>query len=613
MAGGNYNHDVLLYNNRDVLLYNSFRRSLSLMAVLALGPVLHAQAANPQQVPASPPPARQESSAANAAQPVTTAAQPVSGRLVLVLPFDNHSGSTGLDWVGESFPSILNQRLASAGFLPISRDDRMYALDHLGLPLDFKPSRATTLRLAQTLDADFVVIGSYTTRDGRMQAQAQLMDVRALKMSPPLQDSTQIERLLDLENAVAWKLTRQADPGYSVAEATFLAASNGLKLGAFENYIRGQVETDPVERLRHLKQAVQLQPGYAAAELALGKTYFAQEQYDEAATTLAKLPPTEPLALEGGFYLGLSYLYTGKYAKAEDAFAFVATRLPLPEVVNNQGVAASRQGKDAVALFTRAEVADPLNSDYHYNLAVALRHRGDLPAARREVEQSLKLKPNDSESAELKLLLQHGATAPGTQQQTAVASTSKPQSPQSPAGPVQAATAVKPTAAATKPADNTIEPLERISRTYSEASFRQAAFEIDQMRALRMSSLPAATQATQLAQLGQDSLAQGLLLEAERQFQSALSADANSAIAHAGLAQVREQSGNTNDARKEAQTSLQLKQNVAAYLVLARLDLQANNLVASAQDVGNALRVEPRNTAAAGMRQALAARGQQLP
>ena len=72
-------------------------------------------------------------------------------------------------------------------------------------------------------------------------------------------------------------------------------------------------------------------------------------------------------------------------------------------------------------------------------------------------------------------------------------------------------------------------------------------------------------------------LAQGLIPEAEQEFHSALTADPNNAAAHAGLAQVRERSGTADDARAEAQTSLKLAPNVDAYLVLARLDLKADN------------------------------------
>jgi hypothetical protein len=52
---------------------------------------------------------------------------------------------------------------------------------------------------------------------------------------------------------------------------------------------------------------------------------------------------------------------------------------------------------------------------------------------------------------------------------------------------------------------------------------------------------------------------------------------------------------------------------VEAYLVLARLDLHDNNTAASATNVSNALKLEPTNAAAQGMKQALATRGQSLP
>lgn len=498
---------------------------------------------------------------------------------MLVLPFDNRSGQANLAWIGDSFPDTLNQRLTSAGFLTISREDRQYALDHLGLPIDFKPSRATTIRIAQTLDANFVIVGSYTVNSSRIAVQAQVLDVNGLRLSQPLADSSELTRLFDVENAIAWKVARQIDPHFNVAEQTFLAVSGGVRLSAFENYIRGTDATSSQERIHRLQMAVQDTPDYPAALLALGKAQFAQRDYDQAAATLARIAPTDRRALEANFYIGLARFNSAKYAEAESAFAFVAARLPLPEVVNNQAVASSRQGRDAVALFQRASTADPNDADYHYNLAVALLRRGDFAGAQREVDQTLKLHPTDSEAVDLKSSIGAGKHIPPT----------------------------------SKAGASDFAPLERIRRNYSEASFRQAAFQLDQMRAARMATLAPAERAAQYTQLGHDYLAQGLIPEAEQEFQAALTADASSADAHAGLAQVREHSGNATDARAEAQASLNLHPNVAAYLVLARLDLQANQTAASASNVSKALQLEPKDTAAQGMRQALQARGQNLP
>ncbi|WP_433983684.1 tetratricopeptide repeat protein [Tunturiibacter empetritectus] len=222
------------------------------------------------------------------------------GRVVLVLPFDNRSGQAALAWVGDSFPDTLNQRLTSAGFLTITREDRQYALDHLGLPIDFRPSRATTIRIAQNLDADFVIVGSFNVINGRIAVQAQVLEVKNLRLSAPLQDSSELNRLFDVENAIAWKVARQIDPHFNVAQQTFLAASGGVQLSAFENYIRGTDAPTSQERVKRLQAAIAANPNYPAALLALGKAQYAEREYDQAAATFAKIPrPTGALSKQG--------------------------------------------------------------------------------------------------------------------------------------------------------------------------------------------------------------------------------------------------------------------------------------------------------------------------
>ena len=516
-------------------------------------------------------------------------AVPSGGRVVLVLPFDNRTGDPTLNWVGESFPETLNKRLDSAGFLTISHDDRAFAYDHLGLPTEFQPSRATAIRIAQQLDANFVVIGSYSlapstattasTANRRLAVEARALSLDSLTLSAPVQDSAELNRLFDVENAIAWKSARLLDPHFSVAEATFLAAPGAVPLPAFEDYIRGTDAAAPAERLERLRNAVALVPTYSAALLALGKEQYAQRDYAAAAMTLARVPTSDRLALEASFYLGLARFNTASYAAAADAFDFVANRLPLPEVVNNQGVARSRQGKDGTAFYQRAIAADPSDEDYHYNLAVTLFRRGDTAFALTECDAALKLKPADSEA--LALRRQLASAAPGTKLAAIV--------------------------------DPAFTPVERIRRNYSETGFRQATFQLDQLRSARLATLPAAERAAQYTQLGRDYLAQGLLAEAEAQFQSALAANPSAADAHAGLAQIRDASGDATQARNQANLSNQLKPNAAAWMVLARLDLAARDFPACANDVAHAQQLEPSNTAAAAMRAALQQHGQAVP
>ncbi|HEY4354702.1 MAG TPA: tetratricopeptide repeat protein [Acidobacteriaceae bacterium] len=516
---------------------------------------------------------------AGSAPAVIAQAQSTGGRVVLVLPFENRSGNTSLNWIGDSFPDTLNKRLNSAGFLTISHDDRVYALQHLGLPADFRPSRATTIRIAQQLDANYVIIGNFTTNNDKLAIQARVLSVDELHLTPPVEDSAELTRLFDAENAIAWKVARAIDPHFNVAEATFLAAPGAVPLSAFEDYIRGIDAPSQDERIQRLKAAIAINPNYPAALLALGKEQYAARDFAAAAATLAKVPADDRVALEASFYLGLSRFNSADYAGAENAFGFVATRLPLSEVLNNQAVALSRQGKDAVAFFQRVTSSDPNDEDYHYNLAVSLFRRGDTVEALHEADAALKLKPNDNEAGSLRA---HLSLVPlGTR--------------------------------LTDPVVGNFSPQERIRRTYSETGFRQAAFQLNQMRAAQLAVLPAAQQAAQYNQLASENLAQGLMLEAEGHFQSALAADPRNAVAHAGLARVREASGDRTNARNEAMASLQLQPNVAALLVLARLDLAENSLSAAANDVSRALTIEPTNSAALALRQNLQQRGQQVP
>ncbi len=499
-----------------------------------------------------------------------------------MLPFENHSSQPNLDWIGEAAADVLNRRMGAAGFLSISRGDRLYALDRLGLPQSFQPSRATTIRIAQTLDADSVILGSYTVTSDRLSATAQILDVKALKLSAPIQQEADLKNLLDVLNSLSWRLARQLDPSYSVAEQTFLAADAPLRVDAFENYIRGTIAEAPAERVIHLKEAVRLDPTFTPAWFALGMAYFANQDYDEAAATFGRLSKDDPRALEADFYRGLAFFYTANYLKAEDAFAFVSMRLPLPEVVNNQAVAASRRGHDGVPLFQQAVTADPKDPDYHFNLAVALRRRNDVQGAIREIDQELKLRPQDTEAQTFANTLKD----PGSVK-------------------------VNPDRGKAIP-DDTL-PLERIKRSYNETGFRQAAFEMEQVESMRLASLPAAERAAALVKEGDQFMSGGLTLEAERQFQSALQSNPSSALAHAGLAQVREHSGDAEAARQEAQKSLALSPNVPAHLVLARLDLASNQLGAAATEVSQALKLDPANASARGVKQALESRGQQVP
>ncbi len=478
------------------------------------------------------------------------------GRILLVLPFDNNTGQPSLEWIREGAAELLNSRLTSAGFAPLSRADRLYALDHLGLPQGFQPSRASSLKLAQTLDAESIIVGSYRTNGDTIETEARIVNVPELHMGALVTASGPLHDLIAVFDALAWTLTKELDPEFSVAEDTFVASGANLNLEAFEQYTRGITEPDQAERLRHLDQAVKLSPDFSAAWMALAREDYSGQQYDQAAAAFARVKGNDADTLEAGFYRGLALMFSGEYAQAETAFAAVARVLPLAPVLSNEGVAISRQGHDGTALFRQAEAADPNSPDYHFNLAVSLKRQGEAAEAQTQLAEYLKMRPNDSDAVAMQAAWKQPSSA------------------------------------------SSADPLERIERGFDAVAFRQAAVMLDQIEATRLAALTRGQRAQTLSNHAREYLSRGLLLEAERLYRQAIAADNQSEAAHEGLAEVRERTGDAEGARREAQAALGISPSAEAYLVLARLDLAANRLPDADHDAGEALKLNPNSQAA---------------
>jgi len=501
------------------------------------------------------------------------AQQPAGGQTVVVLPFENSSRAPGLEWIGESFPEIVGQRLGgTSGLYVVSRDVRRYAFDRLGIPAGARPSLATLIKLGEEMDADYLVVGRYTYDGQTFTTTAQWLDLRKLRLLPEVRESGPLPKLLELELALTWDLLRQLNPNQILSRNAFVAAGPAVRLDALEKYIRGLMATERAERLRFFREAVRLNPVYTSAIMAVARTYYAANDYAQAATWFARVPHQEPAAREAQFYLGMSAYYTGDYARAHAAFEFVATRLPLTEVYNNLGVVAGRRGLNSAAdYFQRAVRTDATDPDYHFNLAVALYRSGDAAGAARQLRETLALR-NDAEARAFLEVIS--------------------------AGPPPMA----------KGQPSVKLPLERIKPNYDETSFRQLAMEIESFNEARVAQADPKTHAAFHVQHGREMLAQELLVVAERDFREAILLDPASASAHAGLARVLELLKDAKGARAEAQAALRLGPTADAFLVLARLDLEDNKVEAASAGVEQALQLEPGNAAAQTLKSAIVGR-----
>ncbi len=107
------------------------------------------------------------------------AASNASHGIYLVFPFQNSGASSRLDWLSEGLEELTIQALSGAGEQVYSHAGRLGELERYGIPATAKLSRATMLHVAEDLDADFVIFGSFNS-DGKNLT----IDCRLLRVDP---------------------------------------------------------------------------------------------------------------------------------------------------------------------------------------------------------------------------------------------------------------------------------------------------------------------------------------------------------------------------------------------------------------------------------------------
>ncbi len=373
-------------------------------------------------------------------------------KTILIAPFENLSKAPGIEWIGESFLEVMGQRLASDSWQLLRRGERLNAFDRAGVPPGRHPSRATIFRVAEQLDVDFVVLGSYNFDGHTFVATCQWLDVKRAHLSKEITESGPLPQLIDLQTALAWDLLRLNDPALIASRDSFVKAAPPIRLDSLENYTRGVLASSSADKIKYFREAVRINPTYTEAQLGIGQAYFETKQYEPAAAALAKVSPTQAVGGQAQFLLGLCEFYLGQFERAETAFNKLAAWVPLPEVYNNLGVAQARRGRPGAAdQFQRSNDTNPGDSDYSFNLAVALYRKGDSAGATRALRETLAANPSDAEARSL---------------MEALVSASDPKF---------ATTAAPPKM-----------PLERIKRNYDEDAFRQIAAQLQRTLAAKL-------------------------------------------------------------------------------------------------------------------------------
>ncbi len=500
-------------------------------------------------------------------------------RTVLVFPFDNRSARSDLGWISEGIAEVLSMRLTGPARYVLGREERNGAYALLGIPPATPVTLASSFKIAETLGVDWAVMGNFSVEGRELVARAQLLDMRRLKLAPPLEVAGELADLVDLETRLAWRLLAANDPSFTVGkEEDFRRQFPEVRLDAFENYIRGVLAIDDESRLRFLGEADRLEPSNHRAAFELGRTYFDQKDYADSAKWLQKLDESDEDYLEALFRLAVDEFFLGHPQAAEKALEALAKQVPLNEVWNNLGVMKARRGHYAEALsdFNRAYQGDPTDADFCFNLAACLWDLKRYEEAGKFVEQGLRLSDDDAEAHSLRavVLAKLGNPAGQSRELQWLA--------EHEGGPT-----------ADLPED--FSPQARLKKNYDGRAFRLLSLAVRNSLEERLAGETAANHGNVHLARGQKFLEEGRLAEAERELAEATSLLPGDTQAHLVLGQVYEAQGRHREAAAELETSLKLKNSASAHLWLARVYLSLDQPEAARPHGQAALALDPGN------------------
>jgi len=519
--------------------------------------------------------------------------------LYLVFPFENNGSSPRLDWLGEGLEELTIQYLSDAGEQVYSHTGRASELERYGLPTSAKLSRATMLRIAQDLDADFVIFGSFNSDGTNLTVESHLLRVDPPALIAPVSETGPLTSLMDMQAKVVWHTLVANGKAYPLAFADFTKSLRPLRLDAFEHFVRGILANDDEPRLRELREAARLDPNWPDPAHALGETYAGKGDCDSALPWFGRVPKTNPHYVEANFAIGVCRLRLNQPDKAEQVFVALqdsihtneapgATRsvsgADLPEILNNLGLALSREGKnqDAQADFKRAVELDPDEDDYPFNLGLLAFRANDFNAAAASFREAVQREPDNAEDRALLIqsLDKAGKKAEADEERN------------------NAAEALGPNALPTIHVDPKSDAQSHLDRVKTDLDVTALRLEVLSSGNPAPVSTNSEKTASAHIRQGRQELAGGRLELAEAQFRAALASDPNNASAHLGLAEVSRRRYKYDDAITELQASLKSRDSAVVRTTLARVYMEQKKFALARAEAQKALALAPNYTEA---------------
>jgi tetratricopeptide (TPR) repeat protein/TolB-like protein len=534
---------------------------------------------------------------------------------ILVFPFENRSRAPSLEWLSEGLAELSVERLKSGSRFVFSREDRLDALERMGLPSSAQFSVATMIEIGRQIGADDIVFGAFDSDGKTISITARALRLAAPELSPPLSAAGPLSNVLPLQAQLAGSIVCALDSGACPGGAPPADVTDPnrppTKAGAFQIYIRAVTGPGDDQRLSDLRDAARLEPDWDLPAFEMGLEEYERRDCEAALVWLSRVPPNRPHGVEASFDAGVCHLLENDANRAESSFEAVLDRaspeaalppvaagasaapdpramapaLDFSEARNDLGVALLRLGKigDAVAQFQRAAQSAPDAPDFLFNLGIAQFLAGDAADGEADLRRAQTLAPSDAgiRGAVEQMAAQTQAAAAAPASAPSRAAGRKPPSPSaSGASSVGAPWVAK----------------ARIAMRFDRSRLRPGG-PVNAAAANQQSARDAGAIALHI-QRGRQFLDAGDLDDAQRAFTEALLMAPYDAAAHRGLAEVFQSEGRPEDALRELGEAVSNLNDAPTHIQMAQLLIEMNRPADARDQLRQALALDPSNAQA---------------
>jgi len=317
---------------------------------------------------------------------------PAKADQILVVQFETtgHDGRTY--WLGEAVAVLMADDMNARGLGAISRQVRERAYEQLHLPPHSVLSRATVIKVGELAGATQVIVGEVRVDGDALTIKATPIRIDIGRADPDLVERGTLSDLIPITQKLARRI---------VPEHQDVPPPPEPPLHAFEQFIKGLIAERPASQAEFLESAIQIDPHYDAARLALWDVRTGQGDYAAALAQARAVSADAPLGRRARFLSTLSLISLKQYDEAFTTLKNLDSSKPA--VLNNLGVVQIRRngnpdlGKPTYFL-TKAAEASPDDPDVLFNLGYAYALDRDPQAAIYWLREALRRKPTDGDA-----------------------------------------------------------------------------------------------------------------------------------------------------------------------------------------------------------------------